>query len=419
MQRQSFWITTVVLLIALLLVREQRVQDAELNFLHWLLKHSTPSGHVPLAVVEIGTDKLLENPKDSRNASEAFLRGTTSSVSPLEFALFLQSILDYKPPLLAFESILNWRERDKDQEQVFLDQAMRAPRLLLATELTSTPEPDAPAQEVSAFTKVSGKRGALAEFSGILRQPSEDLRLISTPGFINLPDEVTDDIRVPLLFQYRGEVIPSFPLQALLIWLRVNPSEVKVDLGSHIELPKNRIIPIAADGSLLINPNAGKLARRYSLNEFLYAIQQHDKSLDQIRESVVLTRTPKVIPPNDDKVTAMARQQDIYAATLATLLSDSYVHRVSRVFDFLLLALIAAGAIWSRRFARFDIVLIAIAFSAAYCLIALASMSRANLWLPGVLPLALVWMLVAVSILSPRPGRALHGEDLVASPPSP
>ncbi len=30
-----------------------------------------------------------------------------------------------------FENILKWRERDKDQEQVFIDQAMRVPKLLL------------------------------------------------------------------------------------------------------------------------------------------------------------------------------------------------------------------------------------------------------------------------------------------------
>ena len=54
-----------------------------------------------------------------------------------------------------------------------------------------------------------------------LRQPIEDLRLISTPGFSNLPDESPAYLRVPLLFLYRGEVVPSFTLQAILLWLRV------------------------------------------------------------------------------------------------------------------------------------------------------------------------------------------------------
>ncbi len=82
--------------------------------------------------------------------------------------------------MVAFENILKWRERDKDQEQVFIDQAMRVPQLLLAAELTATPDPDAPGPEIPGFTQVTGKRGDLVEFSGIGRQPNEEMRLIAT-----------------------------------------------------------------------------------------------------------------------------------------------------------------------------------------------------------------------------------------------
>ncbi len=67
-----------------------------------------------------------------------------------------------------------------------------------------------------------------------------------------------------------------FALQAILLWLRVTPAEVTIDLGSHISLPQGRKIPIRADGTLLISPNAGKKARRLTLNELLLATQQRD-----------------------------------------------------------------------------------------------------------------------------------------------
>jgi hypothetical protein len=41
---------------------------------------------------------------------------------------------------------------------------------------------------------------------------------------------------------------------------------------------------------------------------------------------------------------------------------------------------------------RFDLVLCGIAFTAAYCLLALGTVSRWHLWLPGVLPLGAVWV---------------------------
>ncbi|MEP6956831.1 MAG: hypothetical protein ABI883_08390, partial [Chthoniobacterales bacterium] len=246
MQRPSPWLMLVVLLVGILLLREPRFAQVEDKFLFWSLAHSPGSGPtVPLTVVEIGRDALMDPQRAQAVAAEAPQPGSSSAgISPLEFALFLQSVLDFKPGVIAFENILTWRERDKDQEQVFLDQAMRVPKLLLASELGPTADPDAPWGEIRGFAQVEGNRGNLPPFSGIDRQPNEDLRLIATPGYINLPDGFSSGTRVPLLFLYRGEVIPSFPLQAILLWLRITPAEVKVVLGSHIGLPQDRRIPI-------------------------------------------------------------------------------------------------------------------------------------------------------------------------------
>src|SRR5205085_9323636 len=260
----------------------------------------------------------------------------------------------------------------------------------LTADLTATPAPDALGPECPGFTQVTGKRGELVEFSGIGRQPSEEMRLIATAGFTNLPEEIADGIHVPLLFRYRGEVIPSFALQAALLWLRVTPAEVTIDLGSHISLPQGRKIPIRADGTLLISPNAGKKARRITLNELALATQQHDAGektsieTETIRDQIVLARTPAnpLSPP------------DVFAATLATIQTNAYVRRVSWIFDCVFL-LIAAAVVGKLGYvSRVDLVLGAIAFTAAYCLISLAIISRWLIWLPGCLPLGAVWLLV-------------------------
>ena len=399
MQRPVIWLMLGVLVLGVLFLREPRLERSEEFFLRWLLKKSELHGPMaPLTVVEIGHDAVLDrDPLKELSSSHA----GGSGVSPLEFAVFLQSVLAFQPTVVAFENVLKWRERDKDQEQVFIDQAMKVPRLLLAAELTTTPDPDAPEQEIQSFTQVTGKRGDLVEFSGIGRQPNEEMRLIATAGFINLPDEIADGIHVPLLFRYRGEVIPSFVLQAVLLWLRVTPAEVTIDLGSHISLPQGRKIPIGADGTLLISPEAGKKVRRITLNELALATQQHDAGqktsgdFETIRDQIVLVRTPAnpLSPP------------DVFAATLATIQTNAYVHRVSWIFDcvFLLIAAAVIGRV--RHVSRVDLVLGAIAFTAAYCLIALAVISRWLLWLPAVLPLGAVWLLVLLSIVIPRRDR--------------
>ncbi len=402
----------VVLLLGILFLREPRLERHEEVFLRWLLKNSDLHGKAAaLTVVEIGHDNLMER-EPARDGDDKSPHSGANVVSPMEFALFLQSALEFQPTVVAFENILKWRETEKDQAQVFIDQAMRVPRLLLAAELTTTPDPDAPGPEIPGFTQVTGKRGDLVEFSGVGRQPNEEMRLIATAGFNNLPDEISDGIHVPLLFRYRGEVIPSFAFEAILLWLRVNPGEVSIDLDSHITLPNGRKIPIRSDGTLLISPNASRKARHIALSDLLVAAQARDTGknpeMESLRDQIVLARTPAnpLSPP------------DVFAATIATIQSSAYVRRVSWIFDCVILLLAAAVVTKLRDIPRVDLLLGAIAFTAAYSLVAIAVVSRWLIWLPGCLPLGAVWLLVLVSIVIPHRYR-VRREIIVMSPPAP
>ena len=399
----------VIFLSCLFFLREPRLQQYDEGFLRWLVKNSQPNvAKVPLTVVEIGRDLTPQKKEPGRKKGGG-------ATSPLEFALFLQATLEFAPTVIALEPILNWGERDKEQEQIFLDQAMRVPKLVVGAELTATPDLEAPVVEIAGFTQVTGQRGGLAEFSGISRQPDEDLRLISTLGFVNLPQEVSDEIYVPLLFQYRGEVIPSFALQATLLWMRLTPAEVKIDIGSYIFLPQGRKIPIRADGTLLINPGAAKQARHITLNELLLGAQQHEKKtattahLEDIRDQIVLARTP-----NDQRL-----RPDIFAAAIATIQANSFMHRVSWIFDCVFILVLATFSGIARRFSRIDLVLIAIALTAAYCLIAIGILSRWFIWLPGVLPLGAIWLLALFCLFAPRRKDDPDLPAIAPSPPSP
>lgn len=413
MSRPSPWLIAVVLLLGILFLREPALQRAEDIFLRFLLRNSLPLGDaVPLTVVEIGRDALLETKDDAAPSPPEIKSAAASAVSPLEYALFLQAALAFQPRVVAFENVLIWRDRDKDQEQVFIDQAMRVPRLLLAAELTSNPEPDNPGSEIPAFNQVTGRRTDLVEFSGVTHQPNDDLRLISTAGFVNLPDDA-GELHVPLLFQYRGEVVPSFSLQAILLWMGVTPAEVKIELGKQISLPQNRAIPIGKDGTLLVNPNAAKKGRRIGLNDLLLAAQERDTGakptlIDSMRDHIVLARTPvnPLSPP------------DVFAATIATIQSKSYVHRVHWSFDCVVLVLVAVLSGLFAQIARIDLVLGAIAITAAYCLIALALMSRWQLWLPGCLPLGALWVAVVLSLFIHRSNKVGPATAIAVSSPA-
>jgi hypothetical protein len=405
MQRPSLWPLLVVLLLGVLFLREPRFQRFEEIYLRWLVRNSHPTGPpIPLTVINIGDESPGQKVGDrARNSL------------PLELALFLQAIVDFQPNIVAIEPILDWGGHEKEQEQIFIDQAMRVPKLLAGAELTATPDPDAPVAEIPGFTQITGKRGDIPEFSGIARQPSEDVRVISTLGFVNLPREITNDVHAPLLFQYRGELIPSFALQAALLWLRVPLSEVKVDIGSAISLPNGMKIPIRSDGTAMVNSRlAASRACQMSLNELLLAAQQHETGgkasvpLDDVKSQLVLAR-----------MSADPKASDFHAATIAAIQSGTFVRRVSWIFDCAIIVIVAAVSGAVRQFSRVDLVLTAIAFTAGFCLVDLAILSRWSIWLPGCLPVGAVWVLVIYSLVQPKTKEAPRTVAIAASPPVP
>jgi hypothetical protein len=404
MARPSIWLMLAIVLASLLFLREPRLQRYDETFLRWLLRNSRPiGGSIPLTIIDFNSEP------DPQKKGPQPIGG---AISPVEYALFLQAALEFKPTVVAFEPILQWDNAGKDQEQILIDQAMRVPKMVAAAELTSTPDLDAPIVEISGFTQVTGRRGDLPVFSGIGRQPDEDIRLISTLGFTNLPSDSADEIHVPLLFQYRGEVIPSFSLQAALFWMRISPNEVKVELGSQIILPNGKRIPLLSDGSTLINPNAARRARHLRVNQLLLVAQQHEDKvptnahLENLGDDIILARVVK----GDEK------RVDPFAATIATIQSNAFVRRVSWIFDctFIVLLVVASGFV--RRFSRIDIVLLAIAITAAYCLSGLALVGRWSIWLPGVLPLSATWLVAVFCLFAPR---SKNDPDLPAIAPSP
>jgi hypothetical protein len=72
-----------------------------------------------------------------------------------------------------------------------------------------------------------------------------------------------------------------------------------------------------------------------------------------------------------------------------------------------------------RRFSRIDLIIGAIAFSAAYCLIALAIISRFSIWIPAWLPLGATWISVLFAILLPKQKDSARTIAIAAPPPAP
>src|SRR3954468_6461778 len=101
MQRSTIWLMLVVLLLGILFLREPRLERSEEFFLRWLLKNSDPHGPAAsLTVVDIRHDNSMER-EPAVDGDDTSPHSGGNVVSPMEFALFLQSALEFQPTVVA------------------------------------------------------------------------------------------------------------------------------------------------------------------------------------------------------------------------------------------------------------------------------------------------------------------------------
>ena len=114
MRRPSPWPVVVVFLLGAVLLREPRVQKLEDLFLGWFLEQSEavlPPAQVTL--VEIGREDFRKMTPEEKLKPLPQGEAARRSLSPLEYALFLQAVLEFQPTVVGIEPIVIWRESGK------------------------------------------------------------------------------------------------------------------------------------------------------------------------------------------------------------------------------------------------------------------------------------------------------------------
>ena len=162
--------------------------------------------------------------------NDAYLAKDPWPWSPLEFSVFFQGALPLKPDVVAIDQVLDWEramvlpeEQNRklaQYAQALHSNLLRAPKMVLGSRLGAPDDPQVipPLQEVPLLRNVHGSISEIPEFVAVEQQPSEAYRLASTMGFTNLPLLHREFNSVPLVLRYRGQVVPTFPLQVVMLW---------------------------------------------------------------------------------------------------------------------------------------------------------------------------------------------------------
>ena len=416
MTRFARWPFLVLLLLGALLMAESgreggAVETVDFSWLNWVAAHRDqaryPKGPASVTVVEI---------------NDAVLAGRNKWPLPaLDYALFLQALEELRPAVVGIEPVLSWARPQAEAERMLANRALQFPKLVLGvvTANSGRREGDDAGVLPEGLRDVTGNVANLPVADELIARPTRDLQALASLGPTVAVREVPP--AVPLLVRYRGQVLPTFTLQAALLWLKVTPGEIKVRLGSHIDLGDGRRIPINGAGFMLVDPWSPARVSRLGFDDLLLIAEQGAKAVPNDRLNLeapsaggitLLGRTDKSVLASTAEGRIEPRAPiDWSAAALASIQRRDFIRRVPTGGQWLLLAALVVFGTWLHTRIRLGGVLLAVAALVLYAVIAWIAYDRLRWWLPmampcGVLLGAVILRLLAVDEEVVKPARA-------------
>lgn len=337
--------------------------------------------------------------------------------TPLDFSLFVNASLTFHPDVLAIEEALNWertpptagdQQKLAQYERILKDVLLRAPKTVLGAQLGYPEDPQVlpPLQPTPLIRDVSGDLQQIPEWTAIEAQPSESYRLSASLGFTNLPGGAASSHRLPLVLRYRGQVVPSFVLQAALLWSQLSPEDVKVVLGSHLALGEKVRIPIDERGQMRVN--FGVPRTTFSFEDLLLAAEQFAAKTHLEIPAERLAKGTAILARTDAAVRTLPvlwRENlspgEYFASALATIHAGWFITRAPAWVDWTIIGVVAVLSLWIPRWKKRTVLGLACAALLAYALGALLLFSRELIWLPALLPLGLFLFVVLYRLSTP------------------
>jgi hypothetical protein len=393
-----------VLVLGILMIREARVQPLagiEEGFINWLAANSNADhAAAPVTLVEINDNCLL---------SYAW------PWSPLNYALFLNASLQFHARANGIEPVLAWDEKKllPDQllqqpqfEQILHESILRTPKLELGAELGFPDDPDVlpPLQPMPVFRNVTGAMEAVPEYTVVEAEPGSDIRLTTALGFDDVPDSSAR--HAPLVFRYRGEIVPSFALEAMMLYNGVTPEEVQVNLGSEIRLGDKLTIPVNEAGAMLVDWK--QPYDRVGFDDMVLAVDQLEGKHATVIDPSILKDRLLILARTDAKSQTLAfpngqmgSSGELFAEALATAESNAFARPAGRAGSVLVLLVGAGLAYVLACRGKWMTVPVMFGFAAGYLMLCLGVFETARIALPLTPMMGLILFVGVLRLLGP------------------
>lgn len=330
------------------------------------------------------------------------------------------------------------------------DAAMQLPRITVAANVANDGEQAADSAPLAyRELQVEGDPASLLSFTRTIRRPDPQLLANGNPAFKNIEDArdlITGDvIRVPLVANYRGKVVPSIALAAIADHAGIGLDQVTVNLASdpHVQLGELRKIPIQSDGTFILpahngiapgmksmsvaedgTPREDYHFATLSVDEIAYTGEKDDEvakrivqtlqgKFDSLSSAAVLIGFDRLADRKFQNENGEALSETmILARTIATIQSGRFIDWWPGIFRWVAVLAIAAIAFLLFRFARGKFLPLWLITFLAFFGIMVGIFRSTLTWTPPFFAFALFGLMLIIGLVFPG------GEKKVAEAPA-
>lgn len=377
------------------------------------------------AVEESFADFLAMNSRRTEQTAAVTLVGIDESSlathplpwTALDYALFFQSANHFDPEIMAADAVLDWDDRNLPPDRrskyeqygkILREHLLRSPKVLLGARLGFPEDPDRPPakEPVPVLRHVEGGLSAVPDFTAVEERAAEDYRLSSVTGFTNLPGESNWHRSVPMILRYRGQIVPSFVLQAVVMWEKLTLDDVRVEIGSKISLGGLVEIPIDAAGRMRVD--FGVPRGRCGFDDLVLATAQAEaKTETHVPPGMFagkLLLLSRVDAESQTLRLAAGRKGspgELFAAAIGTVQSRTFIRRAPAWVEWIVLAAAMLACLWLPRWGKGRVAIACALALLFYVLAGLWIFGSWLVWLPIVLPAGLALFVGAYRLATP------------------
>lgn len=330
--------------------------------------------------------------------------------SPIDYAIILKNLKEYKTKLVAIEPSMSWNNAGEGLLETLRTASLKYNKgeLLMGAvfqmDQSVFESNDQLINLLNPISNISGDIKRIPEFTMIDPLPDRRLTSIGIPfGFTSIDmaeqDKMNNPLKVPLLARIKEAIVPSFALRAIMMEQDMNSNDVTIHLGDKIAFSNGTTIPIDSQGSFEAFTGSRPDINKEDINILSLPQEELDESqLRSLSNRIILvgidTKTEQIIPFRFGVKISNAER---IALSIATIQSNLFIKSSSSFYEYFIWVGIILLGLYLIRLKRSKAVARSLLAIIIYLAVNMVLFQSNNQWVSPMTPLSLMTCILITS----------------------